>query len=45
MKKWLSGPQIVAKLRQADKLLGQGKTVEEVCKEIHVTDATYYRWR
>ena len=35
----------MAKLRQADKLLGQGKTVEEVCKEIDVTDATYYRWR
>jgi transposase-like protein len=40
-----SGPQIVAKLREADRLLGQGKTVEEVCKEIDVTDATYYRWR
>jgi putative transposase len=45
MKKRFSGPQIVAKLRQADKLLGQGKTVEEVCREIDVTDATYYRWR
>ena len=44
MNKRYSGPQIVAKLRQADKLLGQGKTVEEVCKEINVTDATYYRW-
>ena len=33
------------KLREADRLLGQGKTVEEVCKEIDVTDATYYRWR
>ena len=45
MKKRFSGPQIVAKLREADRLLGQGKTVEEVCKEINVTDATYYRWR
>jgi transposase-like protein len=45
MKKRFSGPQIVAKLREADRLLGQGKTVEEVCKEIDVTDATYYRWR
>ena len=32
------GTQIVAKLREADRLLGQGKTVEEVCKEIDVTD-------
>ena len=45
MKKRFSGPQIVAKLREADRLLGQGKTIEEVCKEIDVTDATYYRWR
>ena len=45
MKKRFSGPQIVAKLREADRLLGRGKTVEEVCKEIDVTDATYYRWR
>jgi len=45
MKKKHSGPQIVAKLREADRLLGQGKTVPEVCKEIEVTDATYYRWR
>ena len=45
MNKRFSGSQIVAKLREADRLLGQGKTVEEVCKEINVTDATYYRWR
>ena len=24
---------------------GQGKTVDEVCKEIDVTNATHYRWR
>jgi len=45
MKKKHSGPQIVAKLRQADILIGQGKSIPEVCKEIEVTDATYYRWR
>ena len=45
MKKKHSGPQIVAKLRQADILISQGKTIPEVCKEIDVTDATYYRWR
>ena len=45
MKKKHSGPQIVAKLRQADILIGQGKSVPEVCKELDVTDATYYRWR
>ena len=45
MQKKHSGPQIVAKLREADRLLGQGKTIPELCKEIEVTDATYYRWR
>ena len=45
MKKRFSGPQIVAKLREADRLIGQGKAIEQVCKEIDVTDATYYRWR
>ncbi len=45
MKKKHSGPQIVAKLRQADVLIGQGKSVPEVCKEIEVSQQTYYRWR
>jgi len=45
MKKRYTGPQIVAKLRQADTLLGQGKTVPEVCREIEVSQQTYYRWR
>jgi hypothetical protein len=37
MKKRFSGPQIVAKLRQADVLISQGKTVPEVCKEIEIS--------
>ena len=45
MKKKHSGPQIVAKLRQADVLIGEGKTVPEVCREIEVSQQTYYRWR
>ena len=45
MKKRHSGPQIVAKLRQADVLIGQGKNILEVCKEIEVSEQTYYRWR
>ena len=45
MKKRYSGPQIVAKLRQADLLIGQGKTVPEVCKELEISQQTYYRWR
>jgi transposase-like protein len=45
MKKKHTGPQIVAKLRQADVLIGQGKSVPEVCREIEVSQQTYYRWR
>ena len=45
MKKKHTGTQIVGKLRQADVLIGQGKTVPEVCKEIEVSEQTYYRWR
>ena len=35
----------MGKLRQADVLIAQGKTVPEVCREIGVTTQTYYRWR
>ena len=45
MRKKHSGPQIVSKLRQADILIGQGKSIPEIYKELDVTDATYYRWR
>ena len=45
MKKKHTGPQIVAKLRQADVLIGQGKSVPEVCRDIEVSQQTYYRWR
>lgn len=40
-----SAEQIIRKLRQADVLLGQGKTVELVCRELKISDATYYKWR
>ena len=45
MKKRFSGAQIVSKLRQADVLIGQGKTVPELGKEIEISQQTYYRWR
>jgi transposase-like protein len=45
MKKSFSGTEIVGKLRQADVLISQGKTVPEVCREIGVGSQTYYRWR
>ena len=40
-----SAEEIIRKLRQSDVLLSQGKTVSDVCREIGVSDATYYKWR
>ena len=37
--------EIVAKLRQADVLLSQGRSVGEAVRSIGVTQFTYYRWR
>ena len=37
--------EIVAKLRQAEVLVGQGKTVADAVWAIGVTEPTYYRWR
>ena len=37
--------QIIRKLRQAEILCGQGQTVAEVCRELGISDATYYKWR
>ena len=45
MKKHYTETQIVAKLRQADVLIGKGQTVPDVCREIEVSQQTYYRWR
>jgi len=40
-----SAEQIVNKLREADVLLSKGQTIAQACKQIGVTDQTYYRWR
>ena len=37
--------QIVRKLREADKLLAEGKDVPEVAKHLEISEATYHRWR
>jgi putative transposase len=45
MKKRHSAEEIVSKLRQADVALGKGLRVPEVCKQLAVSEQTYYRWR
>ena len=37
--------EISPKIREAEVLLSQGKSVSEACRQIGVTDNTYYRWR
>jgi putative transposase len=37
--------QIVRKLREADRLLGEGHEVPEVAKQLEISEATLHRWR
>ena len=37
--------QIVRKLREADRMLGEGMELSEVMKALEVSEATYHRWR
>ena len=40
-----SPEQVVRKLVTADRMLGEGKDVADVCRELGVSEPTYYRWR
>ena len=44
-KKKFTPEQIVAKLRQIEVLMSQGKKVPLACKEAGIAEQTYYRWR
>lgn len=44
-KRKYTSEEIIHKLREADVLLGQGKSILEACKQLGVTDQTYFRWR
>ncbi len=37
--------QVVRKLREADRLLAEGKDVAEVSKHLEISEQTYHRWR
>ena len=45
MKQRHSAEKIVAKLRQADVALGKDVKVPEVCRQLGISEQTYYRWR
>jgi transposase-like protein len=44
-KKRHTAEQIISKLREAEVLLAKGMKVPQACRELGVTDQTYYRWR
>jgi len=37
--------QIIRKLREADRLLSEGKDIALVCQALAVSEATFHRWR
>ena len=37
--------QIIRKLREAERLLGEGKTIPEAAKEPEISEQTFHRWR
>jgi transposase-like protein len=45
MRKRHTPEQVVRKLTLADRLLAEGKDVADVCRELQVSEQTYYRWR
>ena len=44
-RKIFSAEQIIVKLREAEVLLGRGKSVKEACRVLEISEQTYYRWR
>jgi putative transposase len=37
--------QIIGKLREAEVLTSKGMSMEEVLRQLGISDATYYKWR
>ena len=44
-RKRFTSEQIILKLREAEVLLGQEKTIQEVSRALEISEQTYYRWR
>jgi transposase-like protein len=44
-RKRYTAEQIIGHLRQAEVMLGQGKSMVDVLRALDVTGNTYYRWR
>ena len=44
-RKRYSAEQIIGHLREAEVRLAQGQTVGEICRQIGISEQSYYRWR
>ena len=44
-RKVFTAEQIIMKLREAEVLLSQKKSVKEACRVLEISEQTYYRWR
>ena len=44
-RKRYSPEKIIGMLREAEIALAQGMTVGQVCRQISISEQTYYRWR
>lgn len=40
-----SPEQVIRKLREADRMLSEGKDIAAVCQNLAVSEATFHRWR
>ncbi len=40
-----SAEEIIGKLREAEVLSSQGRSISEICRALVIIDQTYYRWR
>jgi putative transposase len=44
-RKRFTSEQIITHLRQVEILVSGGKTTGEVCRQLGITEQTFYRWR
>jgi len=44
-RKRYTSEQIIRHLRQAEVLSSQNKSTSEICRELGISENTYYRWR
>ena len=44
-KKRHTAEEIVTKLREAEVLVAKGQSIAEACRQLGISDQTYYKWR